>query len=126
MKIMIVDDHTDMRRVLRQMIVLALDEPVEFIECARGEQALAAYASGKPDVVLLDIELQTMSGFEVAEELRGRDASTNIIIVTSYDTPTFRRKANKLKVQGFVAKDNLAGITSLLLSLPLISKPDSP
>ena len=117
MKIMIVDDHTDMRRVLRQMIVVALDEPVEFVECTSGEQALAEYASEKPDVVLLDIELQTMSGFEVAKELRGRDASVNIIIVTSYDTPTFRRKAKKLKVRGFVAKDNLGEISPILLSI---------
>ena len=114
---MIVDDHADMRRVLGQIVLLALKTPVEFIECETGEDAIAQYGSVCPDLVLMDIELKSMSGFGVTEEILKLDAKANIIIVTSYDTPTFRRKAKKLKVLGFVPKDKLAEISPLLISL---------
>lgn len=117
MKIMIVDDHPDMRRVLRNIVMLALKEPVEIFECGCGEDATNQFSSIKPDMVLMDIELKSMSGFTVAEEIYELDAEAKIIIVTSYNTPTFRRKAKQLNTYGFVCKDNLSDLDQLLQNI---------
>lgn len=110
---MIVDDHADMRRVLKNLISLSFTE-LELVECENGEEAIASYMDHKPDWVLMDIELKSMSGFDVTEEIFAMDSQANVIIVTSYDTPTFRKKAKKLNVQGFVCKDKLSDLQQLL------------
>ena len=112
---MIVDDHAGMRRVLRNYISLSGNE-LEFVECESGEKAIADYMDHKPDWVLTDIELKSMSGFDVIEEIQAQDPSANLIIVTSYHTPTFRRKAKRLNIRGFVCKDDLNDLNQLLLN----------
>ena len=114
---MIADDHSDMRRVLGNIVLLALEEPVELIECKSGEDAIAHYSDLSPDLVLMDIELKSMSGFDVTEQIYEQDAQAKVIIVTSYDTPTFRRKAKKLHTVGFVCKDRLSDLNNILQNI---------
>ncbi|MEQ8525226.1 response regulator transcription factor [Gracilimonas sp.] len=115
MKIMIVDDHADMRRMLKNFISLS-DTELNFIECESGEKAIENYMDLKPDLMLMDIELKSMSGFTVTEEIYKQDSNAKIIIVTSYDTPTFRRKAKKLNVKSFVCKDNLKELNQIIFN----------
>ncbi|HBQ58857.1 MAG TPA: hypothetical protein DD671_04335 [Balneolaceae bacterium] len=115
MKIMIVDDHTDMRRMLKNLISFS-DTELECVECKSGQEAISSYLSHKPNWVLMDIELKSTSGFDVTKEIYALDADAKVIIVTSYDTPTFRRKAKKLNVHGFVCKDKLSDLQQLLSS----------
>lgn len=117
MKIMIVDDHPDMRRVLKNIVTLAFNEPVEIFECECGEDAIMEYAQIEPDAVLMDIEIQSMSGFNVTEEIYKLNEDAKVIIVTSYNTPTFRRKAKQLQTYGFVCKDNLSDLNQLLQNI---------
>lgn len=114
---MIVDDHADMRRVLGDIAKNSFTETIEIMECESGEVAIAQYPVQKPDWVLMDVELKSMSGFKVTEEIYGHDKGAKVIIVTSYDTPTFRRKAKKLNVQGFVSKDELSSINKILSNI---------
>lgn len=117
MKLLIVDDHSDMRRVLGDIVMRGLDEQVEIIECESGEEAVELYFLNKPDCVLMDYQLKKMSGFEATQIILDQDAEAKIIIVSSYDSPSFRLKAKNLKTYGFVSKENLAEITPILLSL---------
>ncbi len=114
MKIMIVDDHPEMRRTLKNFVKLASVDKPQIYEFATGEEALENYLSHKPDFTLLDIELQTISGFEVARKIMKKDSSAKIIMVTSYNTPGFRQKAKRLGVYAFVSKDNLSELQPLL------------
>lgn len=113
---MIVDDHADMRRVLRDTVKNSFSEVIEITEYETGENAIEDYPTLKPDWVLMDIELKSMSGFEVSEAILSLDKSAKIIIVTSYETPFFRRKAKQLNTYGFVCKDNLSNLQQLLLN----------
>lgn len=116
---MIVDDHADMRRVLMSLITHYSYESVEFIECQSGEDAIIQYPQNNPDYVLMDIELKSMSGFQVTEEIYKQNAGAKIIIVTSYDTPTFRRKAKDLHTTGFVSKDKLSDLQQFLHNITI-------
>ncbi|MDR9416550.1 MAG: response regulator transcription factor [Gracilimonas sp.] len=114
MKIMIVEDHADMRRMLNNIITNSFTDQVEVIECENGEEAILQYPVSRPDCVLMDIELKSMSGFKVIEEIYGHNADARVIMVTTYYTPTFRRKAEILNVKGFVSKDKLSDLQQLL------------
>lgn len=117
MKIMIVDDHADMRRMLKNIVLISTVDPVDIVECDSGESAVSEYAFQKPDCVLMDIQLTNMTGFEATEKIYQQNPDANIIIVTSHNTPSFRIKAEKMNVMGFVLKDRLSSITKILKTI---------
>ncbi len=117
MKIMIVDDHADMRRVLRSIVSFSAVKPTEIIECESGEAAVGKYIVHHPDCVLMDVELKDMNGFEATERIYTQDSNANVVIVTSYDTPAFRARAERLHVKGFISKDKLSDIKQILQNI---------
>lgn len=114
---MIVDDHVDIRKVLKSILTKSLTPMPKVFEYDSGEEAVAAYEVQRPDYVLMDIELQIMDGFEAAKKIYALDPLAKIIMVTSYDTSAFRAKAERMKVKGYISKDSLSEITPLLNSL---------
>ena len=119
MKIMIVDDHADTRRLIMSVVSYSITENIDFIECESGEAAIMHYQNVNPDWVLMDIELKSMSGFEVASAIRRQNALAKVVIVTSYDTATFRKKAEKMHMLGFVPKDNLAVLPQIINTITI-------
>jgi two-component system LytT family response regulator len=86
MRIVIVDDEPLARSVLREY--LAEDADVEIAaECANGFEAVKAVSELKPDLLLLDIQMPRLDGFEVLE-LIGREVG--VIFVTAYDKYALR------------------------------------
>src|SRR5437762_10835040 len=86
MRIAIVDDEELARRLLREY--LSAFEDVEIVaQCANGFEAVNAVAEAKPDLLLLDIQMPRLDGFEVLE-LVGRDVG--VIFVTAYDKYALR------------------------------------
>lgn len=117
MKIMIVDDHADMRRMLRSIVIAATADTVpsvEVIECEEGEEAVRLHALQHPALVLMDVQLRAMNGFEATERIYQHDPGASIIFVTSHATSVFRAKAQSLRSRGFVSKDNLSELTRML------------
>ena len=114
MKIMIVDDHKGIRLVLKKHLEIAISEPFEVMECESGEETVKEYKLQHPDCVLMDIELTGMNGLQAAKIILDYDSEAKIIIVTSHDIPTMRRKAGELPVLGFVSKENLFELTPFL------------
>ncbi len=81
MRIAIVDDEEPARLVLREY--LEAEAGVEIVaECANGFEAVKAVAEHAPDVMITDIQMPKLDGFEVLA-LVGRD--TNVIFATAYD-----------------------------------------
>ena len=112
---MIVDDHADMRRMLRSIVSLGSSDVHEIIECSDGEEALKQYTIHRPDLVLMDIQLKAMNGFEVTERIHAMDPLAKIVFVTSHDTPMYRTKARELRAKAFISKDNLTELDQLIL-----------
>ena len=81
LRVAIVDDEALARQVLREYLSRHAD--VEIVaECANGFEAVKAVADDRPDLLLLDIQMPRLDGFEVLE-LIGRE--TPVIFVTAYD-----------------------------------------
>ena len=86
LRIVIVDDEPLARAVVREFA--AADPGIEIIaDCANGFEAVKAVAELKPDLVLLDVQMPKLDGFEVLE-LLGRDQP--VIFVTAYDQYALR------------------------------------
>ncbi len=119
MKILIVDDFDDMRRLLRIVLAGKLSAADEIIECTDGSEAVELFHIHHPDFVLMDVQLKGMNGFTAVEKIYQQDPDANIIFVTSYNTPGFRAKAEQLHAKGFVSKDNLSELHQIIQSLTL-------
>jgi two-component system LytT family response regulator len=86
MKVAIVDDEQLARKILREY--LAETDDVEIVaECANGFEAVKAVAELKPDLLLLDIQMPRLDGFEVLE-LVGNEVG--VIFITAYDKYALR------------------------------------
>src|SRR5437868_4073097 len=86
MKIAIVDDEQLARKLLREYLSAYTD--IEIVaECANGFEAVKAVTDFKPDLLLLDIQMPRLDGFEVLE-LVGREVG--VIFVTAYDKYALR------------------------------------
>jgi two-component system LytT family response regulator len=86
LRIVIVDDEPLARAVVREYA--ASDAAIEIVaECANGFEAVKAVADLKPDLVLLDVQMPKLDGFEVLE-LLGRDQP--VVFITAYDQYALR------------------------------------
>lgn len=85
-RVVIVDDELPARELLREF--LAADEDCEIVaECANGFEAVKAVAQHDPDLLLLDIQMPKLDGFEVLELL---DRSPIVVFVTAHDQHALR------------------------------------
>ncbi len=85
------------------------------VEC--GKDALAVAARLGPDLVLVDIAMPGMSGFDVARQIKAGTHIPRVVIVTLHDNPQYRALAART-ADGFLAKDELgARIVALIDSL---------
>ncbi len=99
--ILVVEDQEDNRQIIRDMLS-ATD--YELTEVEYGEEALAAAAKQPPDLILMEIQLPGMDGYEATRRLRTNPAlsSTPIIAVTSYAPVGEEEKAREAGCSDFV------------------------
>ena len=104
---MIVDDHAVFRRV-----AWALLEAEGFAvvgEAADGETALAEAARLRPGLVLLDIQLPDLDGFEVAARLASLVDPPAVVLTSTRAASSYRRRLAGSSALGFIAKSELSG-----------------
>lgn len=111
MRLLIVEDNPEMRRLMKRMLA---DLVEEFAECDDGGEALEAYACSRPDWVLMDIEMKVMDGITATAQIRAVFPEARVIIVTNYDNQALRQAAREAGARGYVLKDNLFEMRSLL------------
>jgi two-component system cell cycle response regulator DivK len=82
-RILVVEDQPDNRQIIRDMLA---STDYEITEAEDGEQALAAVAKERPDLILMGVQLPIMDGYEVTRQIKANPAlrSIPIIAVTSY------------------------------------------
>jgi two-component system cell cycle response regulator DivK len=102
-RILVVEDQEDNRQILRDLLGNA---GYELIEAADGEQALIAYAKQRPDLILMDIQLPVMDGYETTRRIRADPESRAIpiIAVTSYALAGDEAKALAAGCNSYITK----------------------
>ena len=105
--VLIVDDHADFRASARALLELQGFDVVADVE--DGESALEAAARLRPDVVLLDVQLPGMDGFEVAERLAASERAPRVVLISSRRRTTYEPRLPDAPVAGFLGKHELSG-----------------
>ena len=105
---LVVDDHPSFRATARA--VLEADGFVVVGEARDGREALELAGELHPEIVLLDVQLPDLTGFEVAERLASRNgASPSIVLVSSRDAADYGGLIADCGALGFVPKGELSG-----------------
>jgi DNA-binding NarL/FixJ family response regulator len=116
MTVLIVDDHPSFRASARTLLEA---EGFEIVgEAENGAAALRAVQELRPDLVLLDVQLPDLDGFEVAEELRKLADPPAIVLTSSRDSADYGPCIQICGASGFVPKADLSGaaIAALLIA----------
>ena len=113
LKLLIVDDKAQVRSMIRRFLS---DLAAEISETDDGESALDAYAAFLPDWVLMDIEMKHTNGIVATERIRAAYPQANIVIVTNYDDDCLRERATAAGARGYVLKEDLCALRSMLMT----------
>jgi two-component system chemotaxis response regulator CheY len=111
MKLLLVEENSAVRSLIRRVIM----SPGTWIqECADATQAMAAYAAGRPDFVIMDTGMKDLNGIEASRQIKAMDPEARIVLVSDYDDPAMRESARLAGACDYVLKDNLLEIVGLL------------
>jgi DNA-binding NarL/FixJ family response regulator len=105
--VLIVDDHASFRAAARALLLAGGFNVVG--EAEDGAAALEAVADLQPEIVLLDVQLPDIDGFAVAERLATNGAPPTIVLTSSRDVTSFRRRLAANPAWSFIPKNELSG-----------------
>ncbi|WP_434449935.1 response regulator [Lentzea sp. E54] len=113
-RVVLAEDQAMVRGAFAQLLDLQPDVTV-VATAGDGDEALAAVARHRPDVLLTDIEMPGRTGLDVAQELGRRGDTTRVLIITTFARSGYLRRAMDAGVAGYVLKD--APIADLVSAL---------
>ena len=97
--ILVVDDDPDLRECLRLMLT---SMGFEVTGAANGQEALDDLEDHDPDLILLDMKMPVMNGWEFCRALEGRDSRPPIVVITAAPDPAGR--AAEVHAEGWLGK----------------------
>jgi len=102
-RILVVEDHEENRRIMRDLLTSA---GYEIIEALTGEAGVTMAETQRPDLILMDIQLPGLDGYEATRRIKAHPAlhRVPIIAVTSYALSGDDRKALEAGCDAYVAK----------------------
>jgi DNA-binding NarL/FixJ family response regulator len=107
-RVLIVDDMAQVRRDLRTVLSLAGQAAglqIEVVgEAGNGQEAIQCATALEPDVVLMDLEMPVMGGYEATRQIKTHSPDCRVIALTIHGDETVRQKANQAGVDVFIVK----------------------
>jgi two-component system, cell cycle response regulator DivK len=102
-RILVIEDQVDNLQILRDLLT---NEGYQIIEAQDGEAGVKAAAIERPDLILMDIQLPLIDGYEATRRIKADPAlsAIPIIVVTSYSLSGDEAKARAAGCDDFVAK----------------------
>lgn len=122
-RIVVADDHTVVREGIRRV----LDEEPGFSvvgEASSGPEALEAVERTEPDVLLLDLSMAGMGGFDVLRGLRERESAPRVLVLSMHDDAEYVLRAVRAGADGYLLKDE-AGPSMLRAAVRAVQAGDS-
>jgi DNA-binding NarL/FixJ family response regulator len=106
-KILIADDH----EIVRQGIRRVLESKPEWEICgeaSNGQQAVRMAQELTPDVIIMDVTMPVMSGFEAADEISRLPIGSRVLFFTMHDSDSMAGSLRRSRAQGYVVKSRAA------------------
>lgn len=111
MKILLVDDNSEMRRLIKSMIA---ETAAEITEASDGGQAVELYRTNRPDWVLMDIFMKPVDGLTAATAMKSLDRAARIAFVSNHTDKRTRQAAREAGGREFFGKADLLGLVEFL------------
>ena len=100
-KVMLADDHVLMREGIRQL--LEFDGTISVIaEANNGVECMEQLLSVHPDILLLDINMPVMNGIEVLQEIKKKNISVKVLVLTVHNEVEYLLKAVDIGIDGYI------------------------
>lgn len=113
MQIVIVDD--DRLVALSLKTILEADASITVAAIGQdGNDGIALYKRYRPDILLMDIQMKTMSGLQAAEEIKKLDPEARILFLTTFVDDEYIVKALQVGAKGYILKQDYEGIVPAL------------
>ena len=113
MQIIIVDD--DRLVALSLKTILEADPSITVADTGEdGVEAIALYRKYRPDILLMDIQMKSMSGLQAAEEIRKQDREAKILFLTTFSDDEYIVRALQVGAKGYILKQDYEGIVTAL------------
>lgn len=110
MRILVVDDDRLVSASLKT--ILEADPKIEVAGTgSSGRQAVELYFNLKPDVLLMDIRMDGMTGIAAAEEILARDKAAKILFLTTFSDNEYIARAFQIGAKGYLLKQDFESIT---------------
>jgi DNA-binding NarL/FixJ family response regulator len=104
-KVVLVDDHQLVRQTWK--LVLERHERIHIIaECSSGAEAIDIAINLQPDVMLMDINMSPVNGFEATRKIMKHNPDIKIIGVSINNQPTYAKNLMQLGARGYVTKNS--------------------
>lgn len=113
MRVVIVDDDT-LVAVSLKTILEAEDEIMVVGLGSHGNDAISLYEQKKPDVLLMDIRMDKLSGLDAAEQILKIDSEAKILFLTTFSDDEYIIKALRMGAKGYILKQDFEGIVPAL------------
>ncbi len=113
MKIVIVDDDS-LVAVSLKTIIEADGETKVLATGKNGEEAVELYREHKPDVLLMDIRMEGMTGLEAGRQILQEDPAARILFLTTFNDDEYIRNALAIGAKGYIIKQDFDGILPAL------------
>jgi two-component system response regulator DesR len=106
-RVLLADDQALVRGALAALLDLEPDLTVVG-EVGRGDEVVAAVASCRPDIVVMDVDMPGLDGIAATARLRAAAPGVRVLVVTTFGRPGYLRRALQAGAAGFVVKDTPA------------------
>lgn len=116
MRVVVADDDKFVTMSLKTILEADADISVTGIG-KNGKEAVNLYKRLKPDVLLMDIRMEEMSGLEAAEAILKEDPSAKILFLTTFSDDEYIIKALGMGAKGYILKQDFEGIVPALKSV---------
>ncbi|MFQ5929055.1 MAG: response regulator [Acidobacteriota bacterium] len=101
--ILIVDDHP----ILRHGLAMLINQEPDLTVCGEAEEAykaVEAIAALKPELIIVDISLQTIDGIELIKRIKAKDESLSILVLSMHDEALYAERALRAGARGYIMK----------------------
>jgi DNA-binding NarL/FixJ family response regulator len=105
-RILSVDDHPLIREGIAGLVALQTDMSV-IAEATNGREAVQQFRAHRPDIVLMDLQMPEMSGFDALIAIRGEFPEARVIVLTTYAGDVQVQRALKAGARAYLLKDTL-------------------
>ena len=120
MRILIADDHAMFRQGIAALLVGADPRFQICAEARNGKEAVEKTLALQPDIVLMDVSMPVMGGFDATRNILHASPTSRIIFLTTYNGPQVVAEARRAGAKGYVAKGDVSDV--LIQAIDAVSR----